>query len=138
MFDTAEETNSLVMFNYRGDDSYQFETDIAGEMRKYISRDKIYNFTCDWRMGAVDCAKRLDEYIQQVKAHSGSKKVNIFIKVTLDIFFLGNTGKLPVSICPGSSFFWQRGHTVLFPRMETLHLGQYCIFNFLPVVVVTG
>ena len=76
--ESAEETNSQVLLDKYGDERYQFEQDIAREMRKYVGRDQFYNFTCDWRMGAVDCATRLDEYIQQVKEYSRSDKVNIF------------------------------------------------------------
>ncbi len=74
----AEETNSQVLFDRFGDESYQYETDITRKMREHISRSQIYNFTCDWRMGAVECAQELDKYIQQVKERDGCDRVNIF------------------------------------------------------------
>ncbi len=74
----AEATNSQVLFDRFGDGSYQYEPDITRDMMEHISRSQIYNFTCDFRNGAVDCATRLDEYIQQVKERDGCDKVNIF------------------------------------------------------------
>ena len=42
-----------------------------------IGEENVYNFNVDWRMGVEYCAGRLDEYIKQVKEHSGSDKVNV-------------------------------------------------------------
>lgn len=74
----AEETNSQVLYDEFGDGSFQYEPDITGDMMKHISRSQIYNFTCDWRNGAVQCATDLDEYIQQIKERDGCDRVNIF------------------------------------------------------------
>lgn len=77
-FPTAEETNRANLFEVYPDGSYQFEPDIMAEVTQYIPAESIYNFNCDFRMGAVFCATQLDEYIQQVKALSGKDRVNIF------------------------------------------------------------
>lgn len=77
MFNTAEECNCQAMLDRFGDESYQHETDIMAAVREYVPREKTYDFNCDFRMGAVANAKRLDEFIQDVKQHSGYKKVNI-------------------------------------------------------------
>ena len=78
MFPTAEESNSQVMYErYDETDDYQFETDIARCCRDYVDRKMIFNFNVDWRMGAVQCAKDLDAYIQQVKEYCGCDKVNL-------------------------------------------------------------
>ncbi len=77
MFMSAHETNSEVMYQRFGDYSHQHETDIMGMVRDYIGRENTYNFNCDFRMGAVACAKRLDEYIDDVRRDSGKDKVNI-------------------------------------------------------------
>lgn len=78
MFSGPEETNSLKMLEKFGDERYQYEPDISANLREYIPRENMFNFYVDWRMGAVDCAKALDEYIQQVKEYCNTKKVNIF------------------------------------------------------------
>ncbi len=76
---TAEESNrALMLEKYDGDLIYQHETEIMGEYAEYIGDENIYNFNCDFRMGAVFCAQQLDEFIQSVKEHSGKDKVNIF------------------------------------------------------------
>ncbi len=76
---TAEESNRAAMLKkYDGDLIYQHETEILGEYAKYIGDENIYNFNCDFRMGAPFCAKQLDEFIQSVKEYSGKDKVNIF------------------------------------------------------------
>ncbi len=75
---TAHESNYQVLFDKYGDGTYQHEPDITAGMMKYISRSQLYSFYCDWRMGAVDCASRLDEFIQEVKEDSGKDQVNIF------------------------------------------------------------
>ena len=65
---TAEESNRAAMLKkYDGDLIYQHETEIMGEYAQYIGDENIYNFNCDFRMGAVFCAKQLDEFIQSVK-----------------------------------------------------------------------
>ena len=76
---TAEESNRAEMLKkYDGELTYQHETEIMGEYAEYVGDENIYNFNCDFRMGAPFCAKQLDEFIQSVKEYSGKDKVNIF------------------------------------------------------------
>ena len=77
MFSGAEECNCQNMLDRFGDESYQHETDIMGAVREYVDRSNTYDFNCDFRMGAVENAKKLDEFIQDVKRYSGKDKVNI-------------------------------------------------------------
>lgn len=76
-FPTAECSNSQVMWDIYGDDSWQYEVEIMGMVADYIGRENMYNFSCDWRMGAIECAERLDEYIQEIKERDNVDKVNI-------------------------------------------------------------
>lgn len=76
---TAEESNRANMLKTNdGSLIYQHETEIMGEYAQYIGDENIYNFNCDFRMGAPFCAKQLDEFIRSVKEYSGKDKVNIF------------------------------------------------------------
>lgn len=76
---TAKESNRAEMLKqYDGDLIYQHETEIMGEYAEYIGDENIFNFNCDFRMGAPFCAKQLDEFIQSVKEYTGKDKVNIF------------------------------------------------------------
>lgn len=77
-FVTAEECNTYNLEQMYPNNTYAHETDIMGEAAKYIGKKNIYNFNCDFRMGAEFCAGQLDEFIQSVKAYSGKDKVNIF------------------------------------------------------------
>ncbi len=77
-FVTAEESNTYNLEQKYPDAVYSFETDIMGEAAKYIGKKNIYNFNCDFRMGAEFCAGQLDEFIQSVKEYSGKDKVNIY------------------------------------------------------------
>ena len=74
---SAEECNCQNMLDRFGDESYQHETDIMGMVSSYVGKENTYNFNCDFRMGAVECAERLDEFIQSVKEYTGKDKVNI-------------------------------------------------------------
>ena len=76
---TAQESNSAVLQAQHPDGYYQHEVEIMTDIAQYVGgKENIYNFNCDFRMGAPFCAKQLDEFIQSVKAYSGKDKVNIF------------------------------------------------------------
>ncbi len=75
---TADETNSANLKERYPDGEYRHEQNHAEAFAEYIGDENIYNFTCDFRMGAEACAIQLDELIQDVKKHSGKDKVNIF------------------------------------------------------------
>ena len=75
---TAEETNNVTLRERFPNGEHRHEQNHAEEFLKYIDDEDIYNFTCDFRMGVEACANQLDELIQEVKAHSGKEKVNIF------------------------------------------------------------
>ena len=78
MFGSAKESNDKYLGEKYGDDSYRFEVDLTHMLLDYLPEEKIFNFNVDWRMGAVQCAKDLDKYIQEVKALCKCRKVNIF------------------------------------------------------------
>ena len=42
-----------------------------------VEDSDIFSFMCDFRMGAVDCAARLDTFIEDVLDYTGAEKVNI-------------------------------------------------------------
>ncbi len=74
----AEDKNNAVLMERYPDGKYQQEVEIAAEIAEYIGHENIYNFSSDFRMGAEECARLLDEFIQSVKEHSKKDKVNIF------------------------------------------------------------
>ena len=70
--------NNAYLIENRTDTMYRQEVEISEEIAYYIGHENIYNFSCDFRMGAESCAAELDAFIQSVKEHSGKDKVNVF------------------------------------------------------------
>ena len=70
--------NNAYLIENRADTMYRQEIEISEEIAYYIGHENIYNFSCDFRMGAESCAAELDAFIQSVKEHSGKDKVNLF------------------------------------------------------------
>ncbi len=70
--------NNAFLIETRTDTKYRQEVEISEEIAQYIGHENIYNFSCDFRMGAESCATELDAFVQEVKAHSGKDKVNLF------------------------------------------------------------
>ncbi|MBQ6862778.1 MAG: hypothetical protein IJO14_00930 [Clostridia bacterium] len=80
LFDnTAEATNAKNISEEYGDEtSYQWETDIIGEIREAVGgMEMFYNFNCDFRMGAIENAHRLRGLIEDIIATTGAEKVNL-------------------------------------------------------------
>lgn len=74
----APHKNNAYLIENRTDTMYRQEVEISEEIAYYIGHENIYNFSCDFRMGAESCAAELDAFIQSVKEHSGKDKVNLF------------------------------------------------------------
>ncbi len=76
---TAEESCSAVLQQQYPDGYYQHENEIMTDIAQYVGgKENIFNFNCDFRMGAPFCAGQLDAFIQSVKEYTGKEKVNIF------------------------------------------------------------
>ncbi len=79
MYKTAKESSREALFKEHGNYvDYQFEKEFNEYFAEKIGSDKIFNFNHDFRKGAVEAAKSLDEYIQEVKALTGSDKVRLY------------------------------------------------------------
>ncbi len=74
----AAKTNTAYLNSVFPDGAHTYELEIQTELKKYIDASRIYNFMCDFRMGAEFCAGMLRDYIDSVLAHSGADKVNIY------------------------------------------------------------
>lgn len=74
---TAEETNSALLAELFPDGNFRHELDMQNDIIEKIGIENIYNFQCDFRMGAEFCANQLREYIKNVKEYTGKEKVNI-------------------------------------------------------------
>ena len=74
----ARETNTAALNERFPDGENTYELEIQTELKKYLDPSHIYNFTCDFRMGAEYNANMLRDYIDSVLEHSGAEKVNIY------------------------------------------------------------
>ena len=74
----AAETNTAALNEKFPDGANTYELEIQTELKKYLDPSYIYNFTCDFRMGAEYNANMLRDYIDSVLEHSGAEKVNIY------------------------------------------------------------
>lgn len=74
----AKDTNTAALNERFPDGANTYELEIQTELKKYLDPSHIYNFTCDFRMGAEYNANMLRDYIDSVLEHSGAEKVNIY------------------------------------------------------------
>ena len=74
--DRAEDARMSTL-KARGQEQYIAEAQISQTIADIVGEDHVFTFTVDWRLGQVDAAKRLDDFIQQVKALTGHQKVNL-------------------------------------------------------------
>ncbi len=77
-YTTPEEGCSATLMEIYPNGDYRHEIEIQALLAEYVGYENIYNFYCDFRLGAEDCATRLDTYIQKVKEYTGKDKVNIY------------------------------------------------------------
>ncbi len=72
----SETCDSYMNKKYPGGD-YRVELDMTKALDELVGEENVFYFNCDFRMSAVDCAKDLSDYIDDVKKFTGSDKVNI-------------------------------------------------------------
>lgn len=80
LLETAEESCwANIRKEYGEDSKYCFFSAYLNNMiASYnVPDSNVFSFMCDFRMGAVDCAARLDAFIDDVLDYTGSEKVNI-------------------------------------------------------------
>lgn len=68
---------NMAYLTENGLDEFKGEPELFAEVSSLIGEEKCYFFTEDWRMSVLDCAARLDSFIQAVKKDSGKDKVNL-------------------------------------------------------------
>lgn len=111
------------------------EPELMAEIQQYIDEDMIFSLTEDWRMSVLDCAARLDSYIQEVKAYTGKDKVNLIAvshggQVTatyLSLYGYKQDVDNAVLTVPAAG-----GAALAYDIMsENLHLDEYTLVYFL-------
>ncbi len=74
--DRAEDARMSTL-KARGEEQYIAEGQITQTIADVVGEDHVFTFTVDWRWSQIDAAKRLDDFIQQVKALTGHDQVNL-------------------------------------------------------------
>lgn len=75
---TSAEQARVSALRANGEEAMIAETHLVEIMEKERGADNIFVFHYDWRKGQVAYAKAIDEFIQEVKALTGAKQVDIF------------------------------------------------------------
>lgn len=73
-----EKTNFKYLMETYPDGSYQQEGEIMAHVCQEVGAENAFAFNYDFRLGAVDAAECLKDYIDAVLEYTGSEKVNIF------------------------------------------------------------
>lgn len=76
--DPAEVNNAAIFEKYPDGDFMRHEPDIEKVIAETVGNENIYNFQLDFRMGQIECARQLDEFIESVLEYTGKDKVNIY------------------------------------------------------------
>lgn len=89
------ENNRLSVLRANGG-KYIAEKELVDIIANEIGEENVFIFVCDWRKGQIDYADEIDKFIQEVKALTGSEKV--------DLFGLSHGGQC------GASYLYYYGH----------------------------
>lgn len=75
---SPEETNFAYLRENYPDGAHQHESEIMAHVCDAVGAENTFAFNYDFRLGAVDAAECLKDYIDAVIEYTGSEKVNIF------------------------------------------------------------
>lgn len=74
---TPEESSYAVLREKYPEGRHQAEDQIMSEVCDKVGAENCFVFTCDFRMGAVQCANKLKGFVDAVLEYTGAEKVNI-------------------------------------------------------------
>lgn len=74
---TPEECCYATLQEKYPDGRHQAEFEMMTDVIAEVGAENCYVFTCDFRMGAVECAENLKDFIDDVLEYTGEEKVNI-------------------------------------------------------------
>lgn len=77
VYTEPDETNMAYIHENNLNEEVIGEDSLFEEIAAAVGEENCFFYNQDWRKGAVECAARLDEYIQKVKEYSGKDKVNL-------------------------------------------------------------
>jgi pimeloyl-ACP methyl ester carboxylesterase len=62
----------------RGEERFNNQRPITNSFLDYVDADHVYIFASDWRMGLLENAAALVDFVEEVKADSGHSKVSLY------------------------------------------------------------
>lgn len=74
---TPEECCYATLMEKYPEGRHQAEGEMMAEVIAKVGAENCFVFTCDFRMGAVECANKLKGFIEDVLEYTGEEKVNI-------------------------------------------------------------
>lgn len=74
---TPEECCYATLMEKYPEGRHQAEPEIMAEVIGRVGAENCFVFTCDFRMGAVECAEKLNKFIDDVLEYTGKSKVNL-------------------------------------------------------------
>lgn len=74
---TPEECCYATLMEKYPDGRHQAESHMMADVIEKIGAENCFVFTCDFRMGAVECANRLKAFVDAVLEYTGKAKANI-------------------------------------------------------------
>ncbi|MBQ6600356.1 MAG: hypothetical protein IIX36_01810 [Clostridia bacterium] len=74
---TPEESCYATLMEKYPEGRFQAEAQMMSDVIEKIDAENCFVFSCDFRMGAVECANKLKNFIDDVLAYTGKDKVNI-------------------------------------------------------------
>ena len=74
---TPEESNYAVLMEKYPEGRFQAEGEMMSDVIAKVGAENCFVFSCDFRMGAVECAEKLKGFIEAVIEYTGKNKVNI-------------------------------------------------------------
>ncbi|MBR4287597.1 MAG: hypothetical protein IKT55_07835 [Clostridia bacterium] len=119
---------------YTEEEKAQYFTTFTLDTAKMYGEDKAYCFSYDWRKSPIDLAEELKDFINDVRAKEGAKKVNVVclsLGSAVMLAYLDANGGKRINNCVFASPAWQGTSLVGNLFSGNIELDIYAVENYL-------
>lgn len=119
---------------YTDEEKANLFTTYTLDTAKLYGEDKAYCFSYDWRKSPIDLAEELEDFINDVRAKEGSKKVNVVclsLGSAIMLAYLDANGGKRINNCVFASPAWQGTSLVGNLFSGNIELDIYAVENYL-------
>ena len=119
---------------YTDEEKAQYFTTFTLDTAKMYGEDKAYCFSYDWRKSPIDLAEELKDFINDVRAKEGAKKVNVVclsLGSAVMLAYLDANGGKRINNCVFASPAWQGTSLVGNLFSGNIELDIYAVENYL-------